>query len=169
MSNLTNNLIPRLKKFAVKIELKEALVDKVWVIYGDMDSIDYEFKRKGGIVVTKNGNSYDGVWEILGSGRLQIKTDFANNVLDYNFSVKGMLVMKIAGMQNEPFLLYDPVVVENGNIGNYLEHLETKNVRNLEESELTGGISDDALNMLGGIAVFLVVIFIIIILVTQKN
>lgn len=31
-----NNILPRLKKFAQKIEIKEALVDKVWVIYGKM-------------------------------------------------------------------------------------------------------------------------------------
>jgi hypothetical protein len=32
--------------------------------------------------------------------------------------------MKIAGRQNSPFLLYDPKIVENGNLGKYLEQLE---------------------------------------------
>jgi hypothetical protein len=125
------NIIPRLKKFAQHVEIKEALVDKVWVIYGDEDLIEYEFERpsnvleqSGEITVTKNGNSYDGSWKILGSGRLKIKTDFTNNTLEYDFSVPGILVMKIAGPQNIPFLLFDPKVVENGNIRNYLETLE---------------------------------------------
>lgn len=126
-----NNLIPKLKKFTQKVEIKEALVDKVWVIYGDVDLVEYEFERpsnvlnmSGEITVTKNGNSYDGSWKILGSGRLKIKTDFTNNTLEYDFSVPGILVMKIAGTQNAPFLLFDPKVVENGNIRNYLETLE---------------------------------------------
>jgi hypothetical protein len=125
-SNYITNIIPRLKKFAQYVEIKEALVDKVWVIYGDTDLIEYEFERTGEIAVTKNGNSYDGSWKILGSGRLKIKTDFTNNTLEYNFSVPGILVMKIGGLNNTPFLLYDPKVVKNGNIGIYLENLEQK-------------------------------------------
>lgn len=125
-SNFVNNIIPRLRRFAQTIEVKEALVDKVWVIYGDTDLIEYEFERTGEIAVTKNGTTHDGSWRIMGSGRLRIKTDFANNTLEYNFSVPGILVMKIAGIQNSPFLLFDPKIVINGNIGIYLENLEQK-------------------------------------------
>lgn len=127
-SNYLSNIIPRLKKFAQKIEIKEALVDKVWVIYGDTDLIEYEFERTGEIAVTKNGNSYDGSWKILGSGRLKIKTDFTNNTLEYDFSIPGILVMKIAGRQNIPFLLYDPKLVPDGNIINYLLALEANKI-----------------------------------------
>jgi hypothetical protein len=112
--------------FAQNIEIKEALVDKIWVIYGDHDLIEYEFERSGEISVTKNGNSFDGSWRILGSGRLKIKTDFTNNTLEYDFSVPGMLVMKIAGMQNVPFLLFDPKIILDGNLGKHLEDLERK-------------------------------------------
>jgi hypothetical protein len=125
-SNFVNNIIPRLRRFAQTIEVKEALVDKVWVIYGDTDLIEYEFERTGEIAVTKNGTTHDGSWRIMGSGRLRIKTDFANNTLEYNFSVPGILVMKIAGMQNSPFLLFNSKVVKNGDIGKYLETLELK-------------------------------------------
>lgn len=133
-SHFIQNLIPRLKKFASNIEIKEALVDKVWVIYGDQDLIEYEFERpssaldqSGEITVSKNGNSYDGSWKILGSGRLKIRTDFANNILDYDFSIPGILVMKVAGNQNTPFLLFNPKIIQNGNIEAYLDHLEATN------------------------------------------
>lgn len=137
-TNYLSNIIPRLKKFAQKIEIKDALVDKVWVIYGDNDLIEYEFERSGEITVTKNGNSFDGSWKILGSGRLKIKTDFTNNTLEYDFSVPGILVMKITGMQNTPFLLFDPKIVKHGDLENYLIRIsegDKKSISNEAENE----------------------------------
>lgn len=124
-SHFINNLIPRLKKFAQNVELKEALVDRVWVIYGDKDQIEYEFERNGEIAVTRNGNSYDGVWKILGSGRLKIKTDFTNNTLEYNFAIPGLLVLKLSGAKNQHFLLFDPNKILNGDLDVYLKKLES--------------------------------------------
>lgn len=131
MSLIVENLIPRLKKFAQKTELKEALVDKVWVIYGDNDRIEYEFERNGAIAVSRNGNSYDGTWRILGSGRLKIKTDFTNNTLEFDFALPGLLVMKFSGDENMPFLLFDPQKILNGDISNFIIKLETESLTEL--------------------------------------
>ncbi len=155
-----NNILPRLKKFAQKIEIKEALVDKVWVIYGDNDLIEYEFERTEEIAVTKNGNSYDGSWKILGSGRLKIKTDFTNNTLEYDFSVPGILVMKIAGTQNAPFLLYDPKIVENGNLGKYIEQLEEEN----KTRNLPGSNGDEELFFMSFL-LFMIILFVLIMMI----
>lgn len=124
MSLLIQNLLPRLQKFAQRTEWKEALVDKVWVIYGDGHQTEYEFERNGEIAVTRNGNSYDGTWKILGSGRLKIRTDFTNNTLEFSFALPGLLVMKISGVENQPFLLFDPQKVINGDITRFLLELE---------------------------------------------
>lgn len=102
------------------------------------DLIEYEFERSGEIAVTKNGNAYDGTWKILGSGRLKIKTDFTNNILEFDFSVQGILVMKIAGMQNTPFLLFDPKIVKHGDLENYLMRIsngDIKSINNESENE----------------------------------
>ena len=172
-----NNLIPKLKKFTQKVEIKEALVDKVWVIYGDDDLVEYEFERpsnilnmSGEITVTKNGNSYDGSWKILGSGRLKIKTDFTNNTLEYDFSIPGILVMKIAGTQNNPFLLYDPKIVENGNIGIYLENLEQKR-KQISSPETRGSnqTSNDLSYITRGIEIIWTIIIGLIIFVVLLN
>lgn len=134
MNLLIDNIIPRLRNFAKQIELKEALVDKVWVIYGENDYIEYEFERSGEIAVTKNGNSYDGTWRILGSGRLKITTNFSNNTLEYDFSVPGILVMKIVGKKDHPFLLFDNKIVKNGDLFLYLDSLEKLDNKEIENS-----------------------------------
>jgi hypothetical protein len=128
MSEFIKNILPRLKKFKDNVELTEALVDKVWTILGDKELIEYEFLRNGEIVVTKNGQGFDGSWRILGSGRLQIRTDFANNILLYDFSVRGILIMKLSGNMNEPFLLFDPRIVQSGNIEDYLTRISNGGV-----------------------------------------
>jgi len=165
-----NNLLQKLKKFTQKVEIKEALVDKVWVIYGDDDLVEYEFERpsnvlnmSGEITVTKNGNSYDGSWKILGSGRLKIKTDFTNNTLEYDFSVLGILVMKIAGTQNNPFLLYDPKIVENGNLGKYLEKLEDEK----ESKKLPNSNGDEELTFL--FSLFLVILALVVFMIKYSK
>ena len=124
MSLIVENLIPRLKKFAQKTELKEALVDKVWVIYDDNDLIECEFDRFGGVSVTKNGNYSKGAWKIAGSGRLIIDADFSYKILEYDFCIKGILVLKFSGIENKPLLLLDPRHIENGNVMLYLQTLE---------------------------------------------
>lgn len=128
MSEFIRNLLPRLRQFRDNIELTEALVNRVWTIYGDDECIEYEFLRDGNIVVSKNGQGFDGTWLILGSGRLQIRTDFANNILVYDFSIQGILIMKLSGNINEPFLLFDPQIVINGNIENYLTRISNGEV-----------------------------------------
>ncbi|MHA8092376.1 hypothetical protein V7S78_07625 [Aquirufa regiilacus] len=133
MSLLIQNLLPRLQKFAHRIELKEALVDRVWVIYGDGYQTEYEFERNGEIAVTRNGISYDGNWKILGSGRLKIKTDFTNNTLEYSFGLSGLLVLKISGVENQPFLLFDPNKIINGDIARYLLELENGKKQRIPE------------------------------------
>ena len=174
-SNFVNNIIPRLRRFAQVIEVKEALVDKVWVIYGDADLIEYEFERSGEITITKNGDSYDVSWRIMGSGRLRIITNFANKSLAYDFSIHGILVMKIAGRQNSPFLLYDPKIVENGNLRKYLEQLENES-KKLPDSnnddknrKLPEAVSDEEIWEKFGIFCLLIFLCAIIIYIFSQN
>ena len=45
-SNFINNIIPRLRRFAVNTELKETLIDKIWEIFDDPKNVyDYQFLR----------------------------------------------------------------------------------------------------------------------------
>ena len=128
MTQILKNLINSVKKFKEDIEFKEVLVNKNWTIYGDSELIEYEFLRNGDIVVVKNGQSFDGTWRILSNNRLQIRTEFTNNVLVFNFSIMGILALKISSQNDEPFLLYDPIIVKNGDVENYLLGISNGNI-----------------------------------------
>ncbi|MHA8085846.1 hypothetical protein U8695_09780 [Aquirufa antheringensis] len=128
MTQILKNLINSVKKFKEDIEFKEVLVNKNWTIYGDSELIEYEFLRNGDIVVVKNGQGFDGTWRILSNNRLQIRTEFTNNVLVFNFSIMGILALKISSQNDEPFLLYDPIIVKNGDVENYLLGISNGNI-----------------------------------------
>ena len=45
-------------------------------------------------------------------------------ILEYDFCIKGILVLKFSGIENKPLLLLDPRHIENGNVMLYLQTLE---------------------------------------------
>ncbi len=134
MSEIIISLLNKVKKFKDNIEFKEVLVNKNWTIYGNSELIEYEFLRNGDIVVVKNGQGFDGTWRILSNNRLQIRTDFVNNVLIFNFSITGILALKISSQNEEPFLLYDPLIVKNGDVEKYLLELSDGKINHRKKS-----------------------------------
>lgn len=121
-SSLINNLIPRLKSFAEKIEVKEAIVDKIWEIYSDEDNLhDYQFLRDNRLIMTHQGNVKKGRWELLPGNRLLIERENDSPInLVYDFSLQGIVIMKKAGINQIPFLLLDQNVVLNRDLESYL-------------------------------------------------
>ena len=131
-SYFINNIIPRLRRFAVNIEIKEALVDKIWEIFDDPENVhDYQFLRDKRLIMTHNGDVKIGRWEILPNNRLLIErgNDQPINLL-YDFSTQGIVLMKKAGNNQIPFLLFDKNVIPDGNIIRYLEERESTNAPN---------------------------------------
>ncbi len=134
MSEILKNLLESVKKFKNDIEFKEVLVNKNWTIYGDSELIEYEFLRNGDIVVVKNGQGFDGTWRILSNNRLQIRTEFTNKVLIFNFSIPGILALKISSHNDDPFLLYDPIIVKNGDVENYLREIRKGTINPIKKT-----------------------------------
>lgn len=127
-SNFINNIIPRLRAFTRSIEIKEALVDKIWEIYDDPENLhDYQFLRDQRLIMTYNGDVKSGEWEILPGMRLLIKRGKDNPInFLYDFSIGGVVIMKKVGKNQKPFLLYDKNVIPDGNIIRHLESLEKR-------------------------------------------
>jgi hypothetical protein len=128
-SNFINNISPRLRRFAVNIEIKETLVDKIWEIFDDPKNVhDYQFLRDKRLIMTHNGDVKIGSWEILPGNRLLIERGNESPInLLYDFSTLGIIFMKKAGKNQTPFLLFDKDVIPDGNIIRYLEEREKAN------------------------------------------
>ncbi len=159
-----NNIIPRLRNFAINIEVREALVDKIWEIYDDPENLhDYQFLRDQRLIMTYNGDVKFGEWEILPGRRLLIKRANDNPInLLYDFSIHGVVLMKKAGNNQTPFLLYDKNVIPDGNILEYLIELESQVSIPLQTSKpkQRTNVKDDSFSfIIGYLALFAGLLF----------
>lgn len=125
MNHTINNIIPKLRQFAQKIEFKNAIVGKIWV-FPEEDSVihDYEFTSDGKLYMSVNGNVQVGKWEILPTGRIVIDRVVDKIVLNFDFALEGIVVMKKTGNSEMPFLLYNKEIITDGNIHVYIESLD---------------------------------------------
>jgi hypothetical protein len=162
-SNFINNIIPRLRRFARSVEIREALVDKIWEIFDDPENLhDYQFLRDQRLIMTYNGDVKFGQWEILPGRRLLIKRDNDNPInLLYDFSINGVVLMKKAGNNQAPFLLYDKNVIPNGNIIGYLLDLEKGRLVEPDSPIRPPSYHDTSDTILGFIVSFLVLVFLL--------
>lgn len=157
-SHFINNIIPRLRRFAVNIEIKEVLVDKIWEIFDDPENVhDYQFLRDQRLIMTHNGDVKYGRWEILPNNRLLIDrgNDKPINLI-YDFSIQGQgaVIMRKAGNNQTPFLLFDKNVIPDGDIIRYLEERE-KSIK---------GISPVAIGEIDAEDTFFMVVCVVVLL-----
>lgn len=121
MSHTINNIIPKLKQFANKIEFKNAIVGKIWVFPEEGSKIhDYEFTSDGKLYMSVNGNIQVGKWEILPTGRIVIDRVVDKIMLNFDFALDGIVVMKKTGNNEMPFLLYNKELIPDGNVLTYI-------------------------------------------------
>ncbi len=125
MNQTIKNIIPTLRQFAQKIEFKNAIVGKIWVFPEESSVIhDYEFTSDGKLYMSVNGNIQVGKWEILPSGRIVIDRVIDKIVLNFDFALDGIIVMKKTGNSEIPFLLYNKEIIRDGNLLGYIESFD---------------------------------------------
>jgi hypothetical protein len=138
MHDYINNLLPRLKNLSRTLNQVEIFGDKEWILV-DANSNNphlYTFLRDKRLIVSVNGVSKIGKWEILPTGKLLI--EFSNEqpiLLENAFVNKVVLILKKSGNNDQPFILFDRIGIPDGNIIRYLLNLE-KTI-SLPENELS--------------------------------
>jgi hypothetical protein len=122
MNHTIKNIIPTLRQFAQKIEFKNAIVGKIWVLPEEDNVIhDYEFTSDGKLYISINGNIQVGKWEILPTGRIVIDRVVDKIMLNFDFALDGIVVMKKTGNDEMPFLLYNKELIPDGNVLSYID------------------------------------------------
>ena len=169
-SYFINNIIPRLRRFAVNIEIKEALVDKIWEIFDYPENVhDYQFLRDKRLIMTHNGDVKIGRWEILPNNRLLIErgNDQPVNLL-YDFSTHGIVLMKKAGNNQTPFFLFDKNVIPDGDIIRYLEERE-KTIKGIPPVTIDEKDAEDTFFMVVCVVVLLLAFVFFVFIVAKLS
>ena len=115
-----------------------------------------------------NGNIQVGKWEILPTGRIVVDRVVDKIMLNFDFALDGIIVMRKTGNSEMPFLLYNKEVIPDGNVIAYIERLEkSKKSIGSEISYDLEAINDDEKRLF--YVVFVAVILIMILLFFRKS
>lgn len=161
MINYIQQLLPRLRGFSSQLDKKELFVDKLFTLLQPNKEVhQYTFNRDGRLFLSINGKTIEGSWELLNTGQLLInrgKNDIIT--LDFDFLHPDVLIMKLGGTSDNPFIIYRQEKIENGNVLKFLQLLNAKNRGEIvyelpgciiSESDLDGIIKDEDGNVFNG-------------------
>jgi hypothetical protein len=145
MIDYIQQLLPRLRQFSSQLDKKELFVDKLFTLLQPNNDVhQYTFIRGGKLILTINGKGIEGTWELLPTGQLLINRG-SNDIitLDFDFLHPDVLIMKLGGTANNPFIIYRQEKIENGNVLKFLQLLNAKN-RGEKVYELPGSIISES-------------------------
>jgi hypothetical protein len=161
MINYIQQLLPRLREFSSQLDKKELFVDKLFTLLQPNNEVhQYTFNRDGRLFLAKNGKTIEGTWELLNTGQLFIKRGKNDKItLDFDFLHPDVLIMKLGGTSDNPFIIYRQEKIENGNVLKFLQLLNAKNRGEtvyelpgciISESDLNDTIKDENYNIYNG-------------------
>ncbi len=145
MINYIQKLLPRLREFSSQLDKKELFVDKLFTLLQPNKEVhQYTFNRDGRLFLAINGKTIEGSWELLNTGQLLIKRGENDKItLDFDFLHPDVLIMKLGGTSDNPFIIYRQEKIENGNVLKFLQLLNAKN-RGEKVYELPGSIISES-------------------------
>jgi hypothetical protein len=161
MINFIQQLLPRLREFSSQLDKKELFVDKLFTLLQPNNEVhQYTFNRDGKLILAINGKAIEGTWQLLATGQLLInrgKNDIIT--LDFDFLHPDVMIMKLGGTVDNPFIIYRQEKIVDGNVLKFLQLLNAKNRGEkvyelpdsvISESDLDGIIKDENGNLFNG-------------------
>lgn len=121
------NIIPRIQQFSGKLDHVESFVDKPWVLIDeDENTHEYVFLRDHRLILSVNGKAIQGNWELLPTGKLLINRITDQVLLEHAYIDEGILLLKISGGKDLPFMLINEKVITDRDPVKYLQSVEAK-------------------------------------------
>lgn len=132
MKDFISNILPRIQQFSEKLDKKEILIGKPWVLLEEVnqDRTEMEFFRDGRLIVSYGGNAIWGTWQITPSNqRLILDYNAKTLMLNAAFINDAVLVAKKSGSNNSMLLFVNQSIIPDLNVQKYLENISNKSHR----------------------------------------
>ena len=129
MHNYISNLLPRILAYSSRMSKEELIVEKIFHLLNDNNEIhQYTFLRGGELVLSINGIMPSGnlSWRLLPTGQLFIDRGKDRITLDFDFLHPEVLIMKMGGTQEMPFIIFNKTAIPDCNVFKYLKLFEAK-------------------------------------------
>jgi hypothetical protein len=138
MQEFLSNIIPRIRQYSKDLNKTENFVDKNW-IFLDENNIPHEylFLRDKRMLLSAGNSTKEGTWELLPTGHLLINRGNNDLIkLENLFIEKALLVLRISGTNDIPFVLINPKELPKLDVEVYLEKYEhEKEIQNLPPAQ----------------------------------
>jgi hypothetical protein len=129
MINYIQQLLPRIREYNSRLDKRELFVDKLFTLLQPNNKVhQYTFNRDGRLFLAIDGVTTEGKWELLATGQLLInrgKNDIIT--LDFDFLHPDILIMKLGGTIDNPFIIYRSDIIKDGNVLNFLKKFDANN------------------------------------------
>jgi hypothetical protein len=127
MIKYIQQLLPRIRGFSSDLDKKELFVDKLFTLLQTNNEVhQYTFNRDGRLILSIDGKTTLGTWELLATGQLLINRGKDIITLDFDFLHPDVLIMKMGGTADNPFIIYDNKIIDDGNVLNFLRKFDAE-------------------------------------------
>jgi hypothetical protein len=127
MLEYIRNIIPRIQQFSAQLSKEEVFVDKPWVLIDHKGNThEYIFLRNHDLILSVNGKVIKGSWQLLPTGKLLIDRVTDKIMLQQAFIYDGILLLKMSGSDDLPFILLNESIVPDKDPERYLQKVEAK-------------------------------------------
>lgn len=125
MIDYVKNIIPRIQQYSKGLDKIEIFVDKPWIYVGDSTMHhQYLFLRDNRLLMTANGITKTGKWELLPTNQLLVDRIEDQIILDHLFVEKALMFLKVFGKVDMPFVLINKDEIPDLNIQKYFEKFQ---------------------------------------------
>jgi hypothetical protein len=128
MKDYLQNLLPRIRQYSESLDKIELFIDKPWVILDeDNNQQKYIFRRNGELIMSLNGQATTGKWEYISAAKCLLIDRIKDKILlNQDFVDPAVMVLKMDGRKDKPFLMANEQLIPGLNIEKYLLKLYYK-------------------------------------------
>ncbi len=138
MKDYLQNLLPHVREYSQSLDKQELFVDKPWVILDENNNQQkYIFRRNGELIMSLNGQVSTGRWEYISAAKSLLINRIKDKILlNQDFFDPAVMILKMDGNKEKPFLMANEQLIPDLNIENHLRRVffEKNNIRLLQLS-----------------------------------
>lgn len=134
MIDYIKNIIPRIQQYSEGLNKEELFVGKTepWIYIDENGNHhQYIFMRDKRLIMSYNGIVKTGTWERLPTNQLLINRINDEILLDHLFLEEALLILKLSGSKDLPFILINSEKIPDLNIEKYLNKFEKQKKNNI--------------------------------------
>lgn len=121
MQQYLNNILPRLKRYTIQLNQIEYFIEKSWIKYDIENYVEFTFERDKSLIISINGNTQTGSWNLLSTGKLHIIKPDGDELLSPEFLSEDIFILSKKNIAYSVQLFVNEKYISGQKIEEYVE------------------------------------------------